>query len=551
MRAHYGWKLLGAAVLATLGVWGTGAATARAQTYQYQMFAWNDLGMHCYDSDFSLFTLLPPFNTVHAQVVRKGSTPLLLGSSQVTAYYSGVPDPAGSLNTTSVNKSNFWKYSPKIFGVTLKPDTGILGAVMPGPRNTARAMTFDNTVKWASVTGLPITCIDNSGNFNPYPMLRFKAVPKGASAAATTLDAVVPVSYEMDCKSCHASGGIAAGTAQQQAGLTLSTNANADLQSRENILHLHDVRYGTSLWANRPVLCASCHYSTALDLSGQGPAGSQIGHENLSQAMHRRHGKTLNDQLPTTGNPPIIAGAGVQACYKCHPGNDTNCLRSVMATALVSCQQCHGELLAVGAQYQNRRPWVDMPKCQSCHTGDLVNNLGGALPRTSAYNDSDQIATPILAPASRFAESPNTLYRNSFGHGGMACSACHGSPHAEWPATNPAANDNITAKQIQGHAGPIVECSACHGTNQAATLNGPHGMHNVNSTTWVNEHHDLIERVGLATCQACHGLDLKGSYLSKAAATRTFRHDGKTFTLPAGSAVGCANCHANPLNRRS
>ncbi|EGW54052.1 hypothetical protein TevJSym_ar00670 [endosymbiont of Tevnia jerichonana (vent Tica)] len=32
----------------------------------------NDLGMHCADLDYQVFSILPPFNVVHAQVVKKG-----------------------------------------------------------------------------------------------------------------------------------------------------------------------------------------------------------------------------------------------------------------------------------------------------------------------------------------------------------------------------------------------------------------------------------------------------------------------------------------------
>ena len=46
----------------------------------------------------------------------------------------------------------------------------------------------------------------------------------------------------------------------------------------------------------------------------------------------------------------------------------------------------------------------------------------------------------------------------STGHGGLFCEACHGSTHAEWPAANPNANDNVPATQIQGHTGYIAEC---------------------------------------------------------------------------------------------
>ena len=42
----------------------------------YEVLAWNDLGMHCYDKDFSTFSILPPYNTVWAQVIEKGSPPV-------------------------------------------------------------------------------------------------------------------------------------------------------------------------------------------------------------------------------------------------------------------------------------------------------------------------------------------------------------------------------------------------------------------------------------------------------------------------------------------
>ena len=36
--------------------------------YKYTLLAWNDLGMHCMDGkDFSVFSILPPYNNLHAQ----------------------------------------------------------------------------------------------------------------------------------------------------------------------------------------------------------------------------------------------------------------------------------------------------------------------------------------------------------------------------------------------------------------------------------------------------------------------------------------------------
>ena len=41
---------------------------AIAQT-NWALIGWNNLGMHCMDSDFSVFSILPPYNTIHAQLI--------------------------------------------------------------------------------------------------------------------------------------------------------------------------------------------------------------------------------------------------------------------------------------------------------------------------------------------------------------------------------------------------------------------------------------------------------------------------------------------------
>ena len=40
----------------------------------WRVVAWNDLGMHCMDADFRAFAILPPFNTIHAQLIDPCST---------------------------------------------------------------------------------------------------------------------------------------------------------------------------------------------------------------------------------------------------------------------------------------------------------------------------------------------------------------------------------------------------------------------------------------------------------------------------------------------
>ena len=84
----------------------------------HQVLAFNDLGMHCADLDYSTFVILPPFNVIHSQVIERGATPRILDESQVNVSYRAVTDAAGSINSTSQNqaggiqKSNFWDTNP-------------------------------------------------------------------------------------------------------------------------------------------------------------------------------------------------------------------------------------------------------------------------------------------------------------------------------------------------------------------------------------------------------------------------------------------------------
>lgn len=551
------WVLLvSSVILAVMCFFGTASAKERVRegsrlrpitTAGYKVLAFNDLGMHCYDKDFSVWSALPPFNVIHAQVVRQGSEPAILDNTRVTVYYSAVADATGSKNSTSIGKTNFWDYVYGLFGMNLAVDEGILGANMPGPANQAKLFReYDPAHKWFTAPGIPITAIDDRGGSNQYPMMRIQAFDKATGKLLAYTDIVLPVSDEMHCNTCHATGGSAAddATAGRYGISSWSTSGNPEISYRENILILHDGAIGTSLNSSKPVLCASCHYSPALDLTGSGP---QTDFPFFSYAIHGRHGRTRDNQLPTADNPAIIPEDGRTSCYNCHPGSVTKCLRGAMGNAGINCQDCHGGMLAVAAAFgSNRTPWLSQPKCQSCHTGDAVQN-NGEIRFRMAYDASDPSATPRMAVNHRFAESDTALYRFSAGHGGVACENCHGSTHAEWPSSQP--NDNVAAMQLQGHAGTIIECSTCHGSSVPSTVNGgPHGMHPVASAWWIDKHHDYAEH-NLGDCKACHGLNLEGTVLSRAAANRQFSVEERgAVQFAQGEVIGCSKCHENPLH---
>ena len=533
-------------------------ACNQAQVHFTEVFAFNDLGMHCYDKDFSVFAILPPFNVLHAQVVRRGfagNTPEILNDTQASIFYSAVADMNGSINTSSKNKTNFWDYVFPLFGASLPVDVGLLGAKMPGPQNAPQAFdTYDPQALWFTASGIPITNWDDNNLLNPYPLMGIQAFDIASVTPSPPTNVVVPASEEMHCSTCHATNGQAANasTAARYRITGWSSNANPELQYRENVLTLHDGIHGGTLMNNKPVLCASCHYSPALDLQGTGPQGSQLGKPMLSHAIHSRHGKSIAKILPDLNNPPIIPDTGIATCYYCHPGNVTQCLRGTMGNAGIICQDCHGGLLAVGgvsalANNGIRTPWVNEPKCQSCHTGDAVDHLGNDIRLRRTYDPTDLAATPTLATNKRFAEENDKLYRKSRGHGGMACEACHGSTHAEWPVVNPQANDNIAAVQLQGHSGPIIECKTCHADGPPLTINGPHGLHNINDPNWNKNHENFYEQNQM-NCKACHGVNLEGSVLSRTAANRALiADDNKPISISKGTVIHCAICHENPL----
>jgi hypothetical protein len=62
-------SVLGASLAAIASYAASPPPTAAPGT---RLVGWNNLGMHCMDADFGVFSLLPPYNTVHAQLVAGG-----------------------------------------------------------------------------------------------------------------------------------------------------------------------------------------------------------------------------------------------------------------------------------------------------------------------------------------------------------------------------------------------------------------------------------------------------------------------------------------------
>jgi hypothetical protein len=524
------------------------AVTPSSDAATASLLGWNNLGMHCMDSDYSVFTILPPYNTIEAQLIVGGK--LVKSGTGYSVTYEAVADPDGSINSTSIGKGNFYDFTAKLYGA-LGPDQGLAGWGMPGPSNIPQSMLFEPTnqpvpgvftpVNWFRAEGIPITPYDDAGNKNPYPLLRLVARNSSGQVIARS-DIVAPVSDEMDCSACHGSKEtFRLNILQSHDTKEFARNAAAYQQALQAMNYRPEGLLPTAQ-QGQPILCAKCHASEALGTKSYGDIPP------LTTSMHSMHA-TVMDPVTST---PLGSVDNRSACYRCHPGSETRCLRGAMGGAVapdgsmaMQCQSCHGGMEQVGAP--TRIGWLMEPNCQSCHTGTATHN-NGQIRYSSVFesNGSERVAVD-----STFATSANTpasgisLYRFSTGHGGLQCSACHGSTHAEFPATH--RNDNVRNVQLQGHGGVTAECTACHTTMPSTVNGGPHGMHPIGAA-WVESHHDAIEGVGLAACQACHGANHRGTVLSRAQGNRSFKlGDSRgTVTFARGDTVGCYSCHNGP-----
>lgn len=694
----------------------------------FTVLAANDLGMHCADQDYRIFSILPPYNVLNAQVLRKGEEPEHMSPAdgiKVTyrAITGNIIDPndpskgalaTDSINTTSENdpvagiyKANFWDYMDgssdplkllgylsydnlypvdvlamfplrhSVMGYLLglpAPDVerlwlgdGQLAAeqsTMPGkmdPYNANDPQPFHGyykdfpffkdfpfgyvvkDFKRFTAEGIPMTPVDDQGRKNAYPLMRVEARDMKGNVLAQN-DVVVPVASEADCQSCHLEAQVCTGlglgfkcddvanyysNADFIDGGNINTSDENDPHyvpgdtpeqvalnaSKINILRLHDEKNGTSLDAERTVVCANCHYSPALDLAHLGPnddnGKEQTRHRSMSNVMHSYHAslpdsandpdgvfKDLFPTMPTWDKRTSEEAQAIleETCYACHPGKRTACLRGAMAEGGMVCQDCHGQGTQVGNDFTNtfaasapgqadpgkRVPWASEPKCQSCHLGDvlqvaqlrdsgqldnlLINSkdvwgnpdhlrarMAYSLPE-HVSNGGDTLLELLDFSDSRFA-SDQPLYRLSGssgdkGHGDLFCEGCHGSTHAIWPNANPFSNDNRSAEGLQGHTGPITECSTCHTGDLGNTLEGPHGMHPVGNTRFSRGGHEKLAEKNKNACRACHGQNGEGTVLSRVAADRTLDKDDdgkKTIQLARGTPVSCNLCHKNKL----
>jgi len=524
----------------------TTTATVTVNSGSYMLSAWNDLGMHCMDGkDYSVFSILPPYNNLRAQVKNKNGD---LVTSGITITYESTTGTDGQINTTSSDKTNFWDYVTDLFGSTPTVDVGLTGNATPS--SSAQELTYNTSDGYWEADGIPLTPYNDDGSKNYYPLVKVVAKDSSGNVLATT-KTVLPVSDEMDCRKCHAS---TSSTTDAKPNSGWVNESDSEKDYKLNILRLHDQKNPTAVkdyWddlkangyiydeaglettaTNRtPILCVACHKSNALPNVG-------LGLKPLTQAIHSKHANVID---PDT-NTKLSDISNRTSCYTCHPGSDTECLRGAMGSPknsdgsnVMDCQSCHGTMSHVGGS--SREGWMDQPNCQACHH-DGERETTAIDPATNTLRD---VVDSKFATVANTPTTGKSLYRYSTGHGDLQCSACHGSPHAIYPANDA---DNLVSISIQGHTGTVAECSACHSSVPNTTTGGPHGMHTIGDA-WVDRHGHIAEDSPIQ-CQTCHGSDYKGTFLSKTFDDRSFSTEWGTKSLPKGTPVSCYSCHDGP-----
>lgn len=443
----------------------------------------NDLGMHCACPGSEYFMLLPPFNTIRAQVIERGGrSPVVLDNpNDIRVEYDTVENTEASLNADPYY-SKWIQMMPKYgFGPAKNAQgliQGLTGSTLDGQMH---AMTGEG---WWEAVGIPVfpddsnnspsadkVMIDNLGgpNRNPYLSVKVNVFDQTNNQQLATTTTVAPVAFG-GCCSCHLT------VTKNNTGIQNPTA----LDSFNEMGRLHGLNGSNINIANidpdtdgqkGPVRCSSCHLDPAM---GEAVA------PGIKYTAGANNGQRIID--PATGNPYAISQFTfsdvlhrghlenpkamqmdpnlANNCYACHPGNGVNCYRGAHVNAPGSgangkmwCSDCHGDLNQRVAEGQLLKPWSDqtLPACSSCHTrtGELSSS------------DSTYLHLGIFG-----------RYLNSRGHKNdkILCTTCHGSPHAEYPST--LAKDNQQVMNLQGLAKPIGVCNTCH-TGKSANYGVP------------------------------------------------------------------------------
>ena len=284
---------------------------------------------------------------------------------------------------------------------------------------------------------------------------------RDASGDAARVDRIVlPVSDEMDCRACHASGS-RRDARPAAAGSTTRTPARLPPQHPPP-----PRRAAASSPAYAPALAAAGYYPAGLyaTVDRAGTAGPLRALPRLRGAARERPGR---DPAADAGRPlaprgrhrpderpeprldreplgllPLPSRLGDAVPARRDGERDGG--RRLDADAVPELPRLHGGRRRGDAHRLARR--ADLPEC---HTGTATTTPARSATRASSTRRAPAgRRRPHLRDERRHAAAGLSLYRFSNGHGGLQCEACHGSTHAEYPSSH--VNDNLQASTCRG-----------------------------------------------------------------------------------------------------
>jgi len=402
-----------------------------AASMSHIVLAWNDMGMPFFSPTYDQEVLLPPYNTLWAQVIKRGNPPEIV-TTGVTLEYRIVDNTYSYGKGTATplrSYAQFWDNSLDLFSVSLAHDTG-LNLVDPGIHNGLSG-TMLLKGNHFQVDGVPVVPISDAGTWDPYQVAEIIVRDASSGTELARTRATVPTSDEINCAKCH--------------------GQKVNSEEIGSVLASHDKLEATTFVDDGvPVLCADCHGSPALGQTGPGTSTRY-----LSEVVHAYHAALTTN------------------CYDCHPGATTLFNRSTAHTiSNGNCSTCHGTSGNIATSINNGRvPWTGQPTCVNCHTFVAEVDTGSTLYRNATAHNG--ISCPAChgsphaqVPSGKAVDHYQALQYQNKALSLGSCRVCHRG-----------SKGGGLTKIVAAHGGSRpTACTVCH-TGPIATnnpLNFPH-----------------------------------------------------------------------------
>lgn len=459
------------------------ATLAEQPDNAYVIVAANDLGMHCADQDYQVFSILPPFNNVHAQVIRRGTgelnPPHIEEPSTVDVFYfatSNPNDPKGpnSINTTSQNgngvfKTNFWQPlgASATLGDACYAPLYPAGVALPQPLSPDQGLLTANPAHQPDSMATPslhtghqhMPSVNQAQPVSSLPYQNNQAQAFDRYDFNVTLFSGQAQQQAFTYNRWFAADGIPI-TAIDDNGLSnpypmmrvVATQSGLDPHQGQNVLAATDI----VLPVSSEVGCVNCHAhsadygngyaadhaSTSLYYDDSTPwpitrASQAPGPKNLENAaklnilhLHdARFGRLYKSSLDHSNTP-------------CHNGSEAACLANQQQQAPVQCNRCHYSTALDLAQTGPVDDYVSGGRQQTLHASmsrymhhghaDMTHNGQKLFPDMPAPDDparTPELAQSLLEQSCYQCHPGSTTkcLRGAMGGANSVCQDCHGN----------------------------------------------------------------------------------------------------------------------------